>query len=110
MKNVTLRQNLNKTAVCLKNRQNDWLNARNTNHRSHFKAAQSIQQTKGVGFLLRLAVDPLIAIEATFSASPIMNFDIKLFVLIVAMGKVKPNEVSDNQGEIINNNNHRQLL
>lgn len=70
---------------------------------------QSMQQTKGVGFLLRLAVDPLIAIEATFSASPIMNFDIKLFVLIVAMGKVKPNEVSDNQGEIINNNNHRQL-
>ena len=71
---------------------------------------QSMQQTKGVGFLLRLAVDLLIAIEASFSASPIMNFDIKLFVLIVAMGKVKPNEVSDNQGEIINNNNnHRQL-
>ena len=70
---------------------------------------QSMQQTKGVVFLLRLAVDPLIAIEATFSASTIMNFDIKLFVLIVAMRKVKPNEVSDNQGEIINNNNHRQL-
>lgn len=70
---------------------------------------QSMRQTKGVGFLLRLAVDLLIAIEASFSASPIMNFDIKLFVLIVAMGKVKPNEVSDNQGEIINNNNHRQL-
>ena len=33
MKNVTLRQNLNKTAVCLKNQQNDWLNALNTNHR-----------------------------------------------------------------------------
>lgn len=56
-------------------------------------------------FLLRLAVDPLIAIEASFSASPIMNFEIKLFVLIIAMGKVKPNEVSDYQGEITNNNN-----
>ena len=63
-----------------------------------------MQQTKGVGFLLRLAVDPLIAIEASFSASPIMNFEIKLFVLIIAMGKVKPNEVSDYQGEITNNN------
>ena len=28
-----------------------------------------------------------------------------LFVLIIAMGKVKPNEVSDYEGEITNNNN-----
>ena len=32
-----------------------------------------------------------------------------LFVLIIAMGKVKPSKVSDYQGEITNNNNHRQL-
>ena len=35
-----------------------------------------------------------------------MNFEIKLFVLIIAMAKVKPNEVSDYQGEITNNNNN----
>ena len=92
-----MRQNLNKTAVCLKNQQNDWLNCSQYQSPITF---QSMQQTKGVGFLLRLAVDPLIAIEASFSASPIMNFEVKLFVLIIAMGKVKTNEVSDYQGEI----------
>ena len=33
-----------------------------------------------------------------------------LFVLIIAMGKVKPNEVSDYQGEITNNNNNGREL
>ena len=56
------------------------------------------------GIFITLGCGTLIAIEASFSASPIMNFEIKLFVLIIAMGKVKPNEVSDYQGEITNNN------
>ena len=55
MKKVTLRQNFNKTADSLKNQQqNDWLNARNTNHRSHFKACS---KRKVKVFLTTLNVD-----------------------------------------------------
>lgn len=57
MKNVTLRQNFNKTVDSLKNQQqNDWLNARNTYHRSHFKAC-SKRKVKGFLTTCTLSVD-----------------------------------------------------
>ena len=87
-----------------------------------------MQQTKGVGLIkvflttCTSSVDrvdyfyyawlwiPWLQLKPVSQRLLIMNFEIKLFVLIIAMGKVKPNEVSDYQGEITNNNNNGRQL